>query len=92
MALDRVGLNIVGELEKSLPAPRSAARRAEAVVRCRAIINALEVQIEEDAEPPLLEVVDHIGAAFVQQARTAGLDSDRASRVIGDLVDHLRRR
>ena len=92
MALDQIGLNIVGELEKLLPPPRTPARSAEAVVRCRAIINALEVQIEEDAEPPEFKVVDHLGAAFVQQARTAGLESDRASKVIDDLVDHLRRR
>ena len=92
MALDQSGLKIVGELEELLPAPGTRARRTEGVVRCRSIINALEVQIEQDAEPPEPQVVDHLGAAFVGQARAAGYDSRRASRVIDDLVEHLRRR
>lgn len=92
MALDQVGLNIVGELEDLLPPPDSLARRAEAVVRCRAIINALEVQVEEDAQPPESEVVGLLGSAFIRQALVAGLDSSRASHVISCLIDHLQRR
>ena len=92
MAFDQVGLNIVGKLEELLPPPGSLPWRAEAVVRCRAIINALEVQIEEDAQPPESEVVGLLGSAFVRQAPVAGLDASLASRAISSLIDHLQRR
>jgi hypothetical protein len=92
MAYDDVGAQLIRTVEGALPARGTRATRTEGVARCRGILNALELQIEEDAEPPVSEVVELLGKAMVLQVRAEGLDSGRVSLVIDKLIAHLRRR
>ena len=60
--------------------------------RCGAILNALEVMVEEDTPAPDPVALRLLGQALLAQAAVARLDMKLISKLVDELTTHIKRR
>lgn len=92
MSYDEKATNLIGEIENLMTRKGVLGARNEGAVRCRSILNALEVQVEETAVPPDDKVVALLGEALCRQATFCGCDESPIAQRVDRLAEHLRRR
>lgn len=84
MAYDEHAVALVQQMEEII----ERAGVDESVRRCGAILNAVELLVEEDEPPRNPEVLRLIGAALMAQADVAGVDRRRLSATFDQLTRH----
>lgn len=92
MAYDEKAAGIVREIEQALEGGWTNTAHAEALRLSGGILNAIELQVEEDGPPTSTDVLRLLGDALLAQIRHANVDPAPVSACLKRLARHVEAR